>query len=78
MSANDEFFKRKYETSYSFNSKPETIAGKGETPPNVSPFEKANGAGGSQGSSGYSGSSFGSSSSSSYPSTRGYDSQKRY
>lgn len=85
MSANDEWFKKKYETSYNFNKNAETIAGKGEIPPNVNPFEKANSSFGSQAgtSSGYSGSSFGygygsSSSGSGYPSTSGYNSQKRY
>jgi hypothetical protein len=83
MSANDEFFKKKYETSYNFNKNVETIAGKGEIPPNVSPFEKSKNSGGFPSTSGYSGSSFGygyggSSSSNNHPSTSGYNSQKRY
>jgi hypothetical protein len=92
MSANDEWFKKKYETTYNFNKNAETITGNREIPPNVSPFEKVNQHGGLWGSaSGFAGTSLGgsyggsfgnglgkSANNSSYPSASGYSSQKGF
>lgn len=77
MSANDEWFKKKYESSYNFNKDVETVTGKGEIPPNVSPFEKANNNRSSQSGSSYSGTNFGYGYGSSNRSNSGYSSQKR-
>lgn len=89
MSANDEWFKKKYESSYSFNKNVETITGSGEIPPNVSPFEKRGQAGtfgeasGSFVGSTFGGGSFGGSfrnsgSFGNFPSTSGWNPQKRF
>jgi hypothetical protein len=81
MSANDEWFKKKYESSYNFNKNAETITGKGEIPPNVSPFEKVGEAenfGGTSSFSGMNGGLRNSGSFCNFPSTSGYNPQKRF